>query len=358
MDGVSWQIFQRDLAGCYNDPNSISSGTSQPAQYIDFTLKQQRDMSDGAYGERIRYFQTEFREQINPLPLFPFAKVSTRRSLKQYAVRDVITHVSAETGVPTEEILRACNVAASTTETPLFQVVFNYRMGASRTSPLQGVDMKFLEYADAKNPFDLVVSVDELDNGTARLTFSLQDYLYDQEGAELLANTYTRLLKVLSKDTASSVGSISMFDDASTQQAVALGTGPKVEFVTHSSDTLSKIVDTWIGRDQEALAVMDVIGNTKTYIQLSERVNAISAALLRSETAASCPICVLLDPSVDTIATILGILRVGAAYVPLDIRSTNERLGDILEESGSTILIYYTATAHRARELYRLSEST
>ncbi|KAL8893752.1 MAG: hypothetical protein Q9192_004960 [Flavoplaca navasiana] len=408
MDGVSWQIFQRDLAKFYNDPNSISSPASQPAQYMDFTLKQQREMSDGAYGERIKYFQTEFRDQTDPLPLFPFAKVSTRRSLKQYAVRDVVTHMCigmvdanrsdqsfsntigffletipllfkvnseqkfsdvlqstrtkayaalAQTGVPTEEILRACNVAASTTETPLFQVVFNYRMGASRTSPLQGVDMKFLEYADAKNPFDLVVSVDELDSGTAMLTFSLQDYLYDQEGAELLANTYAHLLKVLSKDTASSVGSISMFDDASTQQAVALGTGPKVEFVTKSTDTLSKIVDTWIGKDQEVLAVKDVNGNTKTYRQLSERVNAICAALLRSGTAASCPICVLLDPNVDTIATILGILRVGAAYVPLDIRSTNERLGDILEESGSTVLIYHAATAHRARELHRLSES-
>ncbi|KAL8909684.1 MAG: hypothetical protein Q9171_004929 [Xanthocarpia ochracea] len=449
MDGVSWQILQRDLAEYYNDPNSLSSPTFQPAQYIDFTLKQQRDLSDGAFDERIKYFQNEFREQIDPLPLFPFAKVSTRKSLKQYAVRDVVTHVSAEvmsalkktsqasrttsfhfflsafqvllhrlldteqmcigmvdanrsdqsfsntigffletipllfrvnseqkfgdvlqttrtkayaalaqTGVPTEEILRACNVAASTTETPLFQVVFNYRMGASRTSPMQGVDMKFLEYADAKNPFDLVVSVDELDNGTAMLTFSLQDYLYDQEGAELLANTYTHLLKVLSKDIACSVGSISMFDNASTQQAVILGTGPKVEFVTHSTHTLSKIVDTWIGKDQEALAVKDINGNTKTYIQLSERAIAISAALLRSGTAASCPICVLLDPSVDTIATILAIVRVGAAYVPLDIRSTNERLGDILEESGSTILIYHAATAHRARELHKLAEST
>ncbi|KAL8780315.1 MAG: hypothetical protein Q9213_006513 [Squamulea squamosa] len=449
MDGVSWQIFQRDWALHYNDPNPTSSPSFKPAQYIDFTLKQQRDMSNGVYGEKLEYFQNEFREQIDPLPLFPFAKVSTRKSLRQYAVRDVVTHVSAEvvsalkkasqasrttsfhfflsafqvllhrlldteqmcigmvdanrsdqsfsntigffletipmlfrvnskqkfsdvlqttrtkaytalaqTGVPTEEILRVCNVEASTTETPLFQVVFNYRMGASRTSRMQGVDMKFLEYADAKNPFDLVVSVDELDNGTAMLTFSLQDYLYDQEGAEMLAKTYTHLLNVLSRDTACSVGSISVFDDALTRQAVALGTGPMIESVTHSTDTLSKIVGTWRVRDPEALAVKDTSGNTKTYEKLSERAIAIAATLLKAETVISSPICVLLDPSVDTIATILGILRVGAAYVPLDIRSTNEGLGDILRESGSTILIHHTATAYRARELHKLCEST
>ncbi|KAL8727347.1 MAG: hypothetical protein Q9166_006115 [cf. Caloplaca sp. 2 TL-2023] len=268
MDGVSWQIFQRDLAKFYNDPSLISSPTSRPTQYVDFTLKQQRDMSNGAYAERLKVFQDEFHEQINPLPLSPFAKVSTRKSLTQYAVRDVVTHFSdvlqttrtkayaalAHTGVPTEEILGACNIAASTTETPLFQVIFNYRMGASRTSPMQGVDVKFLEYADAKNPFDLVVSVDELDNGTAMLTFSLQDYLYDQEGAELLANTYTHLLDVLSKDTARSVGSISVFDMTLTQQAVALGTGPKLKLAPHSAGTLSKIINTWINTDPEALA--------------------------------------------------------------------------------------------------------
>ncbi|KAL8774157.1 MAG: hypothetical protein Q9209_001265 [Squamulea sp. 1 TL-2023] len=273
MDGVSWRIFQRDLAKYYNDPNSTSSPSFQPAQYIDFALKQQRNLSDGVYSERLKYFQNEFREQIDPLPLFPFAKVSTRKSLRQYVVRDVVTHVSAEvvsalkkasqsfrttsfhfffsafqvllhrlldteqmcigmvdanrsdqsfsntiglflenipllfraytalaqTGVPTEEILRACNVEALTTETPLFQVVFNYRMGASRTSPIQGVEMKFLEYAHAKNPFDLVVSVDELDNGPAMLTFSPQNYLYDQEGSEMLAKIYTHLHDSLRK---------------------------------------------------------------------------------------------------------------------------------------------------------------
>ena len=449
MDGISWQIFQQDLANFYNNPSSLASPKAEPPQYIDFTLKQQRNLSNGAYAERLEFFQDEFREPVDPLPLFPFAKVSTRKSLVQYAVRDVVTHVSAEvvsalkkasqasrttsfhfflsafqvllrrlldteqmcigmvdanrsdqtfsstigffletipvlfrvrneqkfsdvlqttrtkayaalaqTGVPTEEILRACNIAASTTETPLFQVVFNYRMGASRTCPMQEVDVKFLEYADAKNPFDLVVSVDELDNGTAMLTLSLQDYLYDQEGAELLANTYTHLLDVLSKDTARSVGSIPVFDTASTQLAIALGTGPSVEPAPLSAGTtLSKIINAWIDKDPEALAVKDIKGSAETYPQLSERASAISAALLDAGGASSSRISVMLDPCVDTVATILGVLRVGAAYIPLDMRSTDERLSDMLEESGATILLCHAATAGRAGELCRRSRS-
>ena len=132
-----------------------------------------------------------------------------------------------------------------------------------------------------------------------------------------------------SKTTASSVGSIYMFPNASTQQAVALGTGSKVEFATHSIGNLSKILDTWIGKDQEALAVKDVNGNTKTYIQFSERVIAISAALLRSGTAASCPICVCLTRVWTRLPPSSAFSALAQPMCPC---STNERLGDIPEE--------------------------
>ena len=448
MDGVSWQIFLQDLAKFYNDPMSISTfSKSSPIQYTDFTLKHQRELSSGAYAERLQYFQDEFREPVAPLPLFPFARVNTRKTLTEYTVRNVVAYVSADvvsalkrasqasrstsfhfwlsafqillyrlldteqmsigivdanrsdqtfsntigffletipmlfrlnseqtfndvlqttrnkvygafaqTGVPIEEILRACNIPASTTETPLFQVAFNYRMGASQTSPMQEVAMKFLDYADAKTPFDLVVSVDEMDNGGARLTFTLQDYLYDQEGAELLANSYRYLLNVLSRDTSCSVGSISMFDPTLMKQAVALGTGPQMALAPPSADTLSRMISLWIDRDPNALAVKDINGYTKTYLQLSESASTISTVLLRAGVASS-PVCVLLEPGIDTISTILGILRIGAVYVPLDVRSTDEHLGDVLEESGAAILLYHGATADRARKLHRLSKS-
>src|SRR5690606_19704332 len=96
-DGVTWQIVQQDVAKVYNEPSSsLSSPKSKPTQYIDFTIEQQRALSNGAYTERLKFFKHESGEPINPIPLFPFAKASTRKSLKQYGIRNVVTHVSAE----------------------------------------------------------------------------------------------------------------------------------------------------------------------------------------------------------------------------------------------------------------------
>lgn len=446
MDGVSWQNVLRDLSSLYDGPDPVPSfAAAAPSQYIEFTRKQQRDLADGAYAERLKFFQDEFRDPVDPLPLFPFARVSTRKSLTEYATRDVVTHISAETldavrktsqasrttvfhfllatfqvllhrllddvdqmcigvvdanrsdrdfsgavgffletlpllfrvsgeqpfsevlqatrnkayaalaqtGVPTEEVLRVCNFPASTTETPLFQVVFNYRMGASRAAPMQGVDVKFKEYADAKNPFDLVISADELEDGTGMLTFSAQGYLYDQEGMEVIASTYAHLLKVLSEDATVRIGDVSVFDAALAPQAIAAGIGSVEEKKFSTPGTLSKGIDVWVKKRPEDLAVRDLSGRAMTYAQLSERASAISTALSGGAAPSSSSVCTLLEPGVDTIATILAILRSGAAYVPLDTRGTDERLADILGESGSAVLLHDAKTADQAKGLLK-----
>ncbi|KAH8723490.1 putative hybrid NRPS/PKS enzyme [Phaeosphaeriaceae sp. PMI808] len=442
MDGVSWQILLRDLAHFYDNAMARMTAKPLPEQYIDFTLKQQQAIVNGKYQESLRFFENEFQGPLVPLPLFPFARVSTRKAPMQYKVRDVITHVNADvvsalrntarntqatsfhfflsafqvllhrflhvericigmvdanrssqtfkdvvgffletipilfhidstktfdeviqatrnkvyasfarTGTPTEEILRSCNVPSTTTETPLFQVCFNYRMGAGRTPSMKNVDVKFKSYSDAQHPFDLVVSVDELDDGTAMLTFSLQDYLYDNEGAQLLMKTYVRLLGILAQNTSTSVQDIPIFDSAWSQESVVLGTGPPLGLTPCTDNTLSKIVDTWARAEPNHLAVKDKYGGTMTYAQMIARATSISNTLLSNDGVSMSPVAVLLDPSMHTIATMLGILRVGSTYVPLDVRNTDEVLVSILAESGSQVLVYHLETEDRAKRI-------
>jgi len=60
----------------------------------------------------------------------------------------------SNSGVPLESIVRELNVSLSSTHTPLFQVLKNYCMGALRSPILGDNSMSFLDYEDAKAPFD------------------------------------------------------------------------------------------------------------------------------------------------------------------------------------------------------------
>ncbi|PNY23690.1 LOW QUALITY PROTEIN: Hybrid Polyketide synthase-nonribosomal peptide synthetase [Tolypocladium capitatum] len=256
-------------------------------------------------------------------------------------------------GVPIEELARACGVPADKTHTPFAQVIFNYRMGATKTTDMGDARMDFLDYSDAKVPFDLAVSVDEKDDGTGLLTLSAQDYLYDQEAIDLLVATYKMLLANLSSDTSCVIGHIPIYDAALVERGVALGTGTSTaSMVTNiGPDTLSRRFNVWVAQDPEAVAVKDM-ANSMTYLETSQRADEIAMALQSVKgVCARSRISVLCEPTVDTAAAILAIHRIGAAYVPLDIYATDQRLDSILDESGAMVLVHHAPTAARASRL-------
>lgn len=113
-----------------------------------------------------------FLLEIMPVRLRPRADQSFADLLK--ATRATTFAALGRCGVPIEDIANACGIAADKTHTPFFQTVLNYRMGAMKASDMgRDVKMEFLDYADAKVPFDLAVSVDEKEDGGGFLTFSV-----------------------------------------------------------------------------------------------------------------------------------------------------------------------------------------
>ena len=224
-------------------------------------------------------------------------------------------------------------------------------MGATRTGDMHDTKLTFLDYEDARTPFDLAISVDEKDDGSGMLTFSMLDYLYDREGADLLVKTYVHLLDVLSRDTSITLDKVPLFDQSQIDRAITLGTGPVLDFQLSETITLSHQFDSWVKEDPNAVAVKDLNGKMRTYLETSERANAIASALIDADATPGSYISVLCESTAETIAYILAILRIGAVYVPLDVRNADERLNDILEESAAEFLLYHTVTARRLSNL-------
>lgn len=445
IDGVSWQLFLQDLGRFYRDPSSLLQ-LPELGQCIDFVEKQRQDIDSGdVYKERLQFWQGMFPDPPKPLPLFPFAKVTARRALTRYSMRDIRIPIDAtlirgikrasvasrttpfhfwlsgfqvllqrllgtgdlcvgivdanrgdptfsqtigflleimpvrfnvredqdfadvlketrsrtygalaQSGVPIEELARACGVPADKTQTPFFQVIFNYRMGATYTPEMGDAQMSFLDYSDAKVPFDLAVSVDEKEDGTGFLTFSAQDYLYDQEAIDLLMATYKLLLAKFSADVSCRVDKVPMYDGVLVEKGVTMGTGSLTTRTTTTDsqpDTLSRRFNSWVAQDPDATAVRDLTGRGLTYLETSQRADAIALTLHNVGAGTGSRISVLCEPTVDTVAIILAIHRTGAAYVPLDIYANDQRLNDILDESSTTVLLHHSPTTARASKL-------
>ncbi|KAL2830329.1 hypothetical protein BDW59DRAFT_158657 [Aspergillus cavernicola] len=254
-------------------------------------------------------------------------------------------------GVPLETILKELQIPTSPTNTPLFQVLMNYRMGALRAPQLGDAKMNFLDYEDAKAPFDLAISIDEKDGGTGMLTCSMQNYMYDSEGAELLVKTYVHLLDTLATNTSQRLNEVPLFDDSLVNKALVAGTGLVVEFDWAKTQTVSQRVDAITALRPDGVAVKDLNGKTRTYAETQARVNALALALQQAGVTSGARVAVYCEPTVDTVASILAIHRVGAAYIPLDVRNSPERLADIVKECNPAVILYHGVTKENLFDL-------
>ncbi|PKY00558.1 hypothetical protein P168DRAFT_260046 [Aspergillus campestris IBT 28561] len=432
MDGVSWQITLNDLASFYESENPELPTLSQ---YIDFSVKQRQLVSSGAHNAKLSYWRKEFPSAPPLLPLFPFAKVGTRKALTRYDTLDYVYDVDTSlvskikkaslaaktttfhfylaafmvllnrfletddvclgiidanrsdkaflntvgflldmlplrlkvnkkerfvhtlrntkskaygalenSGVPLETILKELQIPTSSTSTPLFQVLMNYRMGALRAPQMGDAKMNFLDYEDAKAPFDLAISIDEKDDGTGMLTFSMQDYMYDREGAELLVKTYVHLLDTLATDSSQRLNEVPLFDETLVNQSMVAGTGPVTGFDWAQTETISQRVDAMTAEKPDGVAVKDLNGKARTYAETQARVHALSHSLQQAGVTPGSQVAVYCEPTVDTVASILAIHRVGAAYVPLDVRNSFERLQDVVRQCKPALILYHGAT--------------
>jgi amino acid adenylation domain-containing protein/non-ribosomal peptide synthase protein (TIGR01720 family) len=84
--------------------------------------------------------------------------------------------------------------------------------------------------------------------------------------------------------------------------------------------------------------------NAATYTELNERANQVARYLQRLGVGPDVPVGLCLERSVDFIVGMLGIMKAGGAYLPLDVNAPLARLATMLTEAGAPVLL--TQTGH------------
>jgi amino acid adenylation domain-containing protein len=124
---------------------------------------------------------------------------------------------------------------------------------------------------------------------------------------------------------------------------------PPIDFQPFAPDEVEQSVpdrfERQVDRFPDRVAVVDR-GGSWTYARLNAAANAIAQAVLARRGPTEEPVGLLLDESAMLIAAILGVLKAGKIYVPLDARFPPARLTLIIENARPGALV--TDRAHRA----------
>ncbi|MEL7051987.1 MAG: amino acid adenylation domain-containing protein, partial [Cyanobacteria bacterium J06588_5] len=131
------------------------------------------------------------------------------------------------------------------------------------------------------------------------------------------------------------------------------------------ADCVHQQIETRAAMGPEAIAITFTTGSKKaangsrldstlTYQQLNQSANKIAHGLVQKGVQKGTRVGLCLNRSVDMVASLLGILKVGASYIPLDPTHPAQRLSHIAEDANIELLIT-TADAATALEIESLS---
>jgi len=125
--------------------------------------------------------------------------------------------------------------------------------------------------------------------------------------------------------------------------------GPIVE--SSWPETISHRIQRIIDIHRSLPSIVDGSGTSLSYQELNLRSTTVAVNLQRLGVEPGSRIAMLLEPSIEWVASLLAILRIGAIYVPLDLRSPAPRLRTVMRDSQASYVLAHVPTLQQAQTL-------
>src|SRR5215204_760223 len=238
--------------------------------------------------------------------------------------------------VPFEKVVEAVVKERDTSRNPLFQVML-VLANTPEVSELRLGEIKLSKenYDPSISKFDLTFFVTETDSGIHGLVQYRTD-LFREETIARMMDHYRELLSAIVKSPAQSIGSLPIVTESEKEQLLHRFNNSVVDYPKNKT-----IIDLF---EEQTLKTPDEIAlifdeESLTYKQLSERSNQV-AHYLRSKGVKEdslVPLCV--ERSHHMLVGMLGILKAGAGYVPMEPDFPQERKDFVLEDSRATVVV-------------------
>nr|WP_237514660.1 non-ribosomal peptide synthase/polyketide synthase [Streptomyces sp. SID4945] len=212
-------------------------------------------------------------------------------------------------------------------------VVFeNYPADADLSDPTGTVRLTGHTFHDAVHyPLALIVKPGR------RLDLRLKHHAERLDGAavRLLAERLTRVLDTLAEDTARPSAALDLLGAEEHARAAAHGTGEHREVAPL---TLPAAIAAQTARTPDAMAVVHE-GTRLTYAALDARAATLARTLRARGARPEEFVAVAVPRSAGLVVALLGVLKSGAAYVPIDLDHPAERIAHVLADSGARTVV-------------------
>ena len=250
-------------------------------------------------------------------------------------VREVALEAQAHAEVPFEMLVEALQPERSLSHTPIFQVMFVLQNTPLPEFSMAGLRVSKLEVEETQTKFDLMLTLKETPNGlTGSLQYSTE--LFTRERMQRLLGHFTQLLNGIVANPDARVSQLSLLTDDERQQLLFEWNDTATSVAP--GNYLHTLFEEQATRTPEGVALV-FAEEQMSYAQLNARANQLAHHLRRLGVGPDTPVAICLERSFEMVVGLLGILKAGAAYIPLDPTHPQQRLAFTLNDTQAPVLL-------------------
>ncbi|WP_196249989.1 AMP-binding protein, partial [Rhodococcoides fascians] len=251
-----------------------------------------------------------------------------------HTILDGLAHQHA----PFETITRTTNTPRTTNRTPLFQILLTHNStDGEPTLDLPGINVTNngpSALGAVKTDLDLDLA-DTPHGIIGHLTYATE--LFTPATIDRFTTTFQRVLQTLATAPETRLSALDALPAADSDQISTLSAGPVVSVADSTVDVLTRRQAN-VSADAVAV-IVDDSGTEFSYTDFDARINALAHVLIERGVQVGDRVAVHLPRSVDLVTALLAVIRVGAAYVPIDPEYPDQRITHILDDASPTVVI-------------------
>ncbi|MER7758044.1 amino acid adenylation domain-containing protein, partial [Kitasatospora sp. NPDC097643] len=254
-------------------------------------------------------------------------------------VREVCLEAWAHQDVPFELVVERLNPVRSGGRHPLFQVALVLQNAEEARFELPGLRVRAESLATGTSKFDVTVSLSETFDAAGRPTGirGFVEYatdLYDRATVEAFAARLGRVFDEVLAEPGLRVSELALLGEEERRELAewsgSAGVGGEV--------TLPGLFEAQVRVTPQAPALVDAAG-VVSYAELDARANQIAHWLLARGVGAESVVGVAVERSRSQVALVLGVLKAGAAYLPIDPEYPVERISYLIGDAQPELVL-------------------
>jgi acyl carrier protein len=260
-------------------------------------------------------------------------------------VREVTLGAYDHQDIPFELLIEELQPERDLSRTPLIQVLFNMFNFPDIEFKMAGLTVETFPLPALVSIFDFTLYAKE-ENRRIHFDLVYNTDLFDAATIQRFRGHLKTLLEEVVQDPDRPISTIPILRDAKRQKMLVEWNDTQAD---HPDACIHKLFEAQAKLTPEAVAAIFEDGQV-TYRELNSRANQLAHHLNRLGIQAEDRVGLFIERSLDTVVGLLGVLKAGAAYVPMDPIYPPERVAFMLEDAQASVLLIQSALAAQLPE--------